>query len=275
MRALAWPALRLAMRRKRCDLRGRSAVALERSSSGGSSKPPTILCGRAPSRRPPGEVAADLEVALPAEVGRRGRARSGRRGPAASGAPSGSASIARPPAARSPRTGTRTENGKPSGADERQHRRRVVRLPSSSSALVPRRRAALRGRVVRTRAPRRGRSAPPPCGQSNSSGSRGDVAAAPDVDALRPDVHVDARVVPAEEAPQRSSGGLISFGAGQLLARLALVAARGSRVEVAVVDVGRALHEHRRRRAQPAAGGVGEQQRDLAGCARASLAFFG
>src|ERR1700760_285776 len=77
------------------------------------------------------------------------------------------------------------------------------------------------------------------------------VAGAPDVHPLGPDVDVDPRVVPADEALDRV-GELAPGERGELLGRLAGVALSVS-LEVPVVDVGRALDEDRRRVAQTAA----------------------
>jgi hypothetical protein len=86
-----------------------------------------------------------------------------------------------------------------------------------------------------------------------------DVAAGPDVDALRTNVDVEARVVPEHEALEEVRR-LHVLGGGQLLQRLALVALAIG-VQVVVVDLRDALDEHHRRVLQAAACGIGEQQR--------------
>ena len=83
---------------------------------------------------------------------------------------------------------------------------------------------------------------------------------APDEDALRTDVDVDPGEVPVEEALHRPRRRHAADGR-QLLDRLAGIAL-AVLVEVAVVDLRRALHQHRGRILELAARRIGEEQRD-------------
>src|SRR5579859_1752790 len=83
--------------------------------------------------------------------------------------------------------------------------------------------------------------------------------ARPHVHPLGADVYIDAREVPLEEAAN-GPGRKELHDRGQLLGRLALVALAVG-VEIAVVDLGRALNEHHGRILETAAGGIGEEQR--------------
>ena len=259
-----WPrrcaSSRLAMRRKRRALPG-SRAAPASIEPGGSSNPPTSLCGTSdqpsPSRH---EVAAHLEVALPLEVGRvvvRGR---GRRGRARAGTPTGVGVEPHAVGAAVERDRDATGEREAVRRDERRAPAGRSASPSSSIRASQASAAALGRRREASSAPRRARSAPPRCASRCSSGSDRDVAARPDVRPLGPHVHVEARVVPAQE-PARNSGGCMLLGRRQLLDRTRARSAGGWR-RGRLVDLGRALDEHHRRVVQAAAAGLGEQQRD-------------
>src|SRR5215208_4793832 len=91
-------------------------------------------------------------------------------------------------------------------------------------------------------------------------GARG-VAIRPHEDTLGPHVHVDARVVPVEEAPHPLRR-VHFLGGGEVLTALAPVALTVGH-KVAVVDVRGPLDEHLDAGIDPGARGVREQQRDL------------
>ena len=93
------------------------------------------------------------------------------------------------------------------------------------------------------------------------SGSADEVAVGPDEDPLGPDLDVDPRVVPVEQAAHELRRVHL-LRRRQLLRRLAQVAL-AVRVEVAVVDLGDALDEDGDAAVDPRPGRVGEQQRDL------------
>ena len=255
------------MRRKRltfCALRRMR----ETSEPGGSSKPPTSLCGT--SAQPSlvlDEVAADLEVALPGERRRRGRGRSGRPGPAATGR-----------RRARPRCGRRRRRGRGGRARARRtgsrRGRRARAPPSGNSARAeprpgarPRRAAAARRRGVRL------------VGQLVVAGA--DLLEVRVVDlAARRRRRPAARRRPARagrgrrcgrstrEEPAQEARRLALLGGRELGRRLAPVAVAVG-VEVGVVDArrcpGRAPSAGP---GQPAAGRVAEQQRDAAGWPR-------
>jgi hypothetical protein len=88
----------------------------------------------------------------------------------------------------------------------------------------------------------------------------GVITVGPEEDTLGPDLHVEARVVPVEDPAQRLRGMHV-LGHRQLLAGLAPVAlAVGD--QVAVVDLGRALDEHPAALVDPRARRIGEEQAD-------------
>ncbi len=191
--------------------------------------------------------------------------------PGSSGAPTGGAERT-PCAPRRARTGTRTANGKPSG-------------PTIASTAVgygvaelarcarPSARAALGARVRRPRAPRCGRSAPPPCARRSSSGSAAEVAVGPHVDPLGPHVDVEARVVPGHERRTNSGGRVacsVRAASRPTRARSARGWRRGPRRRRARCP-GRAPSAARRARCRSGRRTAARP----AGCARRRAAFFG
>src|SRR5205085_9228497 len=97
--------------------------------------------------------------------------------------------------------------------------------------------------------------------RTEQGGLAGTIALAPYVHALWSHVYIDPHEVPIEHAANRLRR-VETLGSGKLreaLARIALPVLH----EVAVVDRGRALDQHRARIIDPRPGRVREEQRDL------------